>query len=89
MCRYAFKTYKPKLACFTCRKAFRRRLKAEVDPGGEEHIAKCPQCAQPMADLGPLKTPGASTADAPRPRASRFAQTVQRHPSRYWTLYAT
>jgi hypothetical protein len=52
MCRYAFKQYKPRLACFGCRKAFRRRLKADVDPSGEEQIAKCPQCAQPMADLG-------------------------------------
>jgi len=52
MCRYAFKKYKPRLACFGCRKAFRRRLKADVDPAGEEHVATCPQCARPMADLG-------------------------------------
>ncbi len=52
MCRYAFKVYKPHLACFGCRKSFRRRLRADVDPHGEEHVAVCPQCAVPMADLG-------------------------------------
>ncbi len=62
MCRYALKPdYKPHYACFSCRKAFKRRHKDEVDPRGEEHPAKCPQCGLLMADMGlDFKPPKAS-----------------------------
>lgn len=52
MCRYASKHYKPRYACFGCRKAFRRRLKADVDPAGDDHPARCPDCGLLMADIG-------------------------------------
>jgi hypothetical protein len=52
MCRYATTRYKKHYACFACRKAFKRRNKADVDQGGEEHPARCPQCALLMADMG-------------------------------------
>lgn len=52
MCRYAFGHYKPHFACFRCRKAFKRRHRSEVDPGGDEHPARCPECGEPMAELG-------------------------------------
>jgi hypothetical protein len=62
MCRYALTRYKPRLVCFTCRKAYRRRLKGDVDPNGEDRIAVCPQCTQPMADLGLDFRPPPTTA---------------------------
>jgi hypothetical protein len=52
MCRYAFTNYKPRYACFRCRKAFRRRLQSDVDPAGAEHPARCPDCGLLMADIG-------------------------------------
>jgi len=52
MCRYASSNYKPRYACFRCRKAFRRRHKSEVDPSGAEHPARCPDCGLLMADIG-------------------------------------
>lgn len=52
MCRYAFARYKPHFACFRCRKAFKRRHRDEVDPGGDEHPARCPECGEPMAEMG-------------------------------------
>jgi hypothetical protein len=52
MCRYALTRYKPHLACFDCRTVFRRRLRTDVDPSGQEHVARCPQCGQAVADLG-------------------------------------
>ncbi len=45
MCRYAIKPlYKKHYACFACRKSWKRRNKAEVDPAGAEHPARCPEC---------------------------------------------
>lgn len=52
MCRYAFTNYKSHFACLACRKAFKRRHKAEVDPGGDDQPARCPQCGLLMADMG-------------------------------------
>lgn len=52
MCRYGFAKYKPRYACFACRKAFRRRHKSDVDPAGAEHPARCPDCGLLMADMG-------------------------------------
>lgn len=52
MCRYAFANYKPRYACFACRKAFRRRHKNEVDPTSAEQPARCPDCGLLMADMG-------------------------------------
>lgn len=52
MCRYAFPSYKPHFACFSCRKAFKRRLLKDVDPDGEHRPARCPQCGELMAEMG-------------------------------------
>ena len=54
MCRYGLTTYKPHYACFACRKAFRRRLRADQPHLGEgpDQPARCPQCGLLMADLG-------------------------------------
>ncbi len=52
MCRYALTSYKPHLACFTCRKQFKRRLARDIEHQGEQVAARCPQCRGPMADMG-------------------------------------
>jgi hypothetical protein len=53
MCRYALRgQYKPHHACFRCRKAFKRRLLDDVNPGGVERPSVCPQCRSPMASMG-------------------------------------
>ncbi|MCX4242749.1 hypothetical protein [Paraliomyxa miuraensis] len=52
MCRYGFAHYKPHHACFACRKAFKRRLRDDVDPSGDEHPARCPECGALMAEMG-------------------------------------
>lgn len=53
MCRYAIMTYKPHYACFACRKAFRRRLRSDIDnPGLVDRPARCPQCRLLMASMG-------------------------------------
>lgn len=52
MCRYGLKNYKPRYACFGCRKAFRRRHKREFAPAGAERPARCPDCGLLMADMG-------------------------------------
>ena len=53
MCRYGVSgPYKPHLACFACRKSFKRQLLADVDPSGVDRPARCPQCAGPMASMG-------------------------------------
>ncbi|MBI4731131.1 MAG: hypothetical protein HY781_03195 [Chloroflexi bacterium] len=57
MCRYAFHTYKEPFACFDCRKVFKQTSRWELPPGqrpepGQERIVLCPQCRQPMADMG-------------------------------------
>ncbi|MCA9557527.1 MAG: hypothetical protein KC583_03080 [Myxococcales bacterium] len=51
MCRYAA-PYKPHLACFACRKSFKRRLLTDVEGGGPDRPARCPQCGGPMANMG-------------------------------------
>lgn len=56
MCRYAeYGPYKDHYACFTCRKMFRQwtpyELARPLLPGQTRSIV-CPQCAQPMHDLG-------------------------------------
>ena len=61
MCRYAFHKYKDHLACFHCRKTFKQWLWKErketawqptkrYEP--DERPVVCPQCAQPMANMG-------------------------------------
>ncbi|MFO0758516.1 MAG: hypothetical protein U0359_18635 [Byssovorax sp.] len=52
MCRYAFAEYKPHLACFRCRKSFKRRLLKDIDPGGSMKPARCPDCGGDVADMG-------------------------------------
>jgi hypothetical protein len=52
MCRYSFTTYKPHLACFRCRKSFKRRLKQDIDPAGSDKPPKCPDCGGAVADMG-------------------------------------
>lgn len=45
-------TYKPHYACFACRKAFRRRLRSDLENAGEDRPARCPQCGLLMASMG-------------------------------------
>jgi len=53
MCRYAMVAYKPHFACFNCRKTFKRRLMADIQRGEDSKFeAKCPECAELMADMG-------------------------------------
>jgi hypothetical protein len=59
MCRYAFHNYKDHFACFRCRKTFKHYLWCEAPWGrrsrGPTRITRvplCPECRQPMADLG-------------------------------------
>lgn len=53
MCRYAMTTYKSHYACFSCRKAFKRRLMKAIDRDNkEEKKALCPQCNNLMASMG-------------------------------------
>lgn len=54
MCRYAMARYKPHLACFNCRKTFKRRLMWDINRGDKTAniAAKCPQCGGLMADMG-------------------------------------
>jgi hypothetical protein len=48
--------YKPHYACFNCRKTFKRRLLSDILGGYSkdtiETPAKCPECNEPMADMG-------------------------------------
>lgn len=44
--------YKPHLACFSCRKTFRRRLLCDVSGEKESKEATCPECGLPLADMG-------------------------------------
>jgi hypothetical protein len=58
MCRYAIGNYKPHLACFRCRKVFRRRLPHDVGHHGPSKPAVCPECTGPLANMGlDFKTP--------------------------------
>ncbi len=57
MCRYAQTTYKEPFACFDCRKSFKQRSRWELPPSeqpakGKPRCVLCPQCRQPMADMG-------------------------------------
>ena len=53
MCRYGLSgPYKPHYACFSCRKAFKRRLPTDFEYEGEEKDALCPQCGQEMNNMG-------------------------------------
>ncbi len=56
MCRYGMTIYKPHLACFTCRKTFKRKLLRDILSGYNKNIsetpAKCPECDSVMADMG-------------------------------------
>lgn len=46
--------YKPHLACFECRKTFRRRLLGDITENdkSESALAKCPECGNLLADMG-------------------------------------
>jgi hypothetical protein len=52
MCRYAFTEYKPHLACFACRKSWKRRLAGDVGHAGPEREPRCPDCGGEAADMG-------------------------------------
>jgi DNA-directed RNA polymerase subunit RPC12/RpoP len=52
MCRYTLTTYESPYACFNCHKTFKRRLKQDADPNGEDKPARCPECGLLMADMG-------------------------------------
>jgi hypothetical protein len=52
MCRYSTIRYKPHLACFVCRRAFRRRLKADIEGQTLDMPARCPECGGLAADMG-------------------------------------
>ena len=68
MCRYAFHRYKEPFACFTCRKSFKQPSRWELPeserpPRGQPRVVLCPQCRQPMADMGKdFKAPSQSDA---------------------------
>lgn len=70
MCRYAFHIYKPRFACFECRKSFRVRDEDEMscEPKRDEQgrrIAFCPQCRARMYDIGiDFRVPKKSDSDA-------------------------
>src|SRR5688572_9120112 len=54
MCRYAMSHYKPHYACFNCRKTFKRRLMWDIQGDDKSPLTpgKCPQCSEPMANMG-------------------------------------
>jgi len=57
MCRYAFHVYKEPFACFTCRKSFKHQSRWDLSESerpapGAKRVVLCPQCRQPMADMG-------------------------------------
>ena len=62
MCRYAQYTYKPHLACFDCRKTFKRRRLTDINRDATDSVAaRCPQCQGLLADMGlDFKSPPAS-----------------------------
>ena len=57
MCRYAFKTYKPRYACFSCRQSFRLPIQEEMrqqprlDKNGIR-MANCPSCGTRIMNVG-------------------------------------
>ncbi|MFO7562520.1 MAG: hypothetical protein R6X02_07740 [Enhygromyxa sp.] len=78
MCRYAYANYKPHLACFACRKVYRRRLPSDADHQGPSKPPVCPDCAGPVADMGrDFKAP---------PREDRKAWQLA---ARLWTIGET
>lgn len=52
MCRYGFKTYETHYGCFECRKVFKKPPITDLPKDQHNQKFKCPQCGQPMADLG-------------------------------------
>lgn len=58
MCRYGITAYKPHLACFNCRKTFKRRLLKDIHRDSlysetyEQQPAKCPECGNHVVDMG-------------------------------------
>ena len=54
MCRYAFRRYKPRFACFACQKTFKRRNFYDITDSDniEPQPARCPECRELMADMG-------------------------------------
>ena len=55
MCRYAQHIYKHHYACFSCRKMFRQPERSEMArpvPRDETRVVPCPQCDQPMTNMG-------------------------------------
>lgn len=49
-CHYAFYVYKTRLACFRCRKAFKRQ---EVEHPDEDRRPRCPECGgEDVHDMG-------------------------------------
>ena len=45
LCRYAWFEYKPRFACFACRKAFKRLLPSDLGPDARRDVApRCPTC---------------------------------------------
>ncbi len=44
--------YKSHYACFNCCKTFKRKLWSDIRKGKEVEGAKCPDCAEFMADMG-------------------------------------
>ncbi len=77
MCRYAFSgPYKPKWACFSCRKMFRQHR-------GEVSLSelKCPECRAPMHAMGlDFKPPRQSDA-----AQWRKVELLARHGYKYFS----
>ncbi|RMG74827.1 MAG: hypothetical protein D6722_01930 [Bacteroidetes bacterium] len=74
--------YKPHYACFGCRKAFKRRRWADIfgDTKGESLPARCPDCGQPMADMGlDFEAPKRSDRKAWAHLASLYASGITFH----------
>lgn len=49
--------YKEVFTCFSCRKVFKQTNRLELPDHlqpvpGEKRVCKCPQCGEPMADIG-------------------------------------
>ncbi len=52
MCNCNLPPYKPHLACFACRKSFKRRLASDIGHRGSSHPPLCPHCRRQLADMG-------------------------------------
>jgi hypothetical protein len=59
MCKYKFHRHKEPFVCFECRKSYRQTSRwslpynRRLEPGQERKVS-CPQCNNPMADMGPF-----------------------------------